>query len=165
MNVCTCGCGKSTRTEWALGHNPRSKPPTKPFDDRYLVSADGCWVWTGSLNSGGYGRHSLPGRRVVPAHRFAYERAHGPIPDGLHIDHLCRNRACVNPAHMEVVTNTENTRRGLSAKLTKEQAAEIKALAGTGVSTYKVARRYGVSATLISLIWNGERWADIKAAA
>lgn len=60
---------------------------------------------------GGYGRLHVEGSKVW-AHRYSYEMLTGPIPDGLVIDHLCRNRACVNPAHMEPVTSRENLRRG-----------------------------------------------------
>jgi hypothetical protein len=70
-----------------------------------------CWIWTGSHDGDGYGRHYLNGS-PCGAHRFAYELLVGPIPDGLVIDHLCRVRNCVNPAHMEPVTNAENVRRG-----------------------------------------------------
>lgn len=65
-----------------------------------------CWIWTGFISPTGYGRSS----RGI-AHRLAYELTHGPIPEGLTIDHLCRNKACQNPAHLELVTAAENTRR------------------------------------------------------
>lgn len=73
-----------------------------------------CWLWTAAIvQSTGYGRIGTGGRHHMnSAHRVAYEMMVGPIPKGLQIDHLCRVRHCVNPAHMEVVTSAENTRRG-----------------------------------------------------
>lgn len=75
---------------------------------------DGCWEWTGSHDREGYGRF-----QHNAAHRAAYERLIGPIPPGLVIDHLCRNRGCQNPAHMEAVTIGENARRGIQHNLLK----------------------------------------------
>lgn len=72
--------------------------------------ASGCHNWTGSLNSKGYGRLMVDNVRRA-AHRVAFQLAGGTIPDGLQIDHLCRNRRCVNPAHLEPVTNRENCLR------------------------------------------------------
>lgn len=72
---------------------------------------DECWEWTASRNHFGYGKFSK-GNSWVRAHRFSWELANGPIPDGLVIDHLCRNTACVNPAHLEPVTHRENVLRG-----------------------------------------------------
>lgn len=72
----------------------------------------GCWFWTDALSKTGYGEFYADGRRQL-AHRWSYEFFIGPIPDGLHIDHLCRNRSCVNPFHMEPVTNRVNVLRGI----------------------------------------------------
>jgi len=73
---------------------------------------NGCWTWTGSLNHKGYGQVSWHGK-VVRAHRIIYFLITGKeVPSNMTIDHLCRNRACVNPDHMEVVTGKENTLRG-----------------------------------------------------
>jgi hypothetical protein len=71
----------------------------------------GCWLWGGTLNNFGYGTAYVMGGRAM-AHRFVYEQLVGPIPAGLHIDHLCRNPSCVNPSHLEPVTQRENIRRG-----------------------------------------------------
>ena len=70
-----------------------------------------CWFWMGYKSTRGYGRF-WDGGRTVQAHRFAYETRVGPIPEGLQLDHLCRVRACVNPDHLEPVTNRENILRG-----------------------------------------------------
>ena len=77
------------------------------FHEKYVVDdVTGCMIWTGS-RSRGYGRLHVGGVPVY-AHRFAYEQFVGPIPDGLVIDHLCRNRGCCNPEHLRVCTNREN---------------------------------------------------------
>lgn len=77
----------------------------------------GCWLWQLSTDPSGYGQIFFEGR-ILRAHRAAYETWVGPIPDGLVIDHVhergCRHRHCVNPAHLEPVTRTENARRGMS---------------------------------------------------
>jgi hypothetical protein len=80
--------------------------------DRFTVG-DGCWEWSGSRSAAGYGNVWVDGRQRY-AHRVMYELLVGPIPAGLQIDHLCRNRSCVNPGHMEPVTSKENTLRGNS---------------------------------------------------
>lgn len=72
--------------------------------------SEGCWRWKGSRGRAGYGGF-WNGERLVPAHRWSYERFVGPIPPGLHIDHLCKNPSCVNPTHLEPVTPRENLMR------------------------------------------------------
>jgi hypothetical protein len=73
-------------------------------------NGQGCWLWTGATSHGGYGAVQWNGQ-VTGAHRVTFELAKGPIPIGLTIDHLCRNRLCVNPDHLEAVSIQENNRR------------------------------------------------------
>lgn len=93
-------------------------------DDRVLTSEeDGeCWVWTGARRGSDmknpYGAFRDEGRQNT-AHRWAYTSEIGPVPDGMEIDHRCRNRLCVNPAHLEVVTMQENNRRRRKSKCKK----------------------------------------------
>lgn len=95
--------------------------PHKPRIDnltRYRVdTTTGCWIWTGPLLPNGYGRASRPMFGTRLAHRVLYIERMGPVPEGLELDHTCRTKACVNPAHLEPVTGAENTRRGWAARL------------------------------------------------
>jgi hypothetical protein len=81
------------------------------FDARWTPEPNtGCWIWIGTLDKYGYGRYSRFHPRL--AHRQSWIREHGDVPDGKHLDHLCRVRCCVNPAHLEPVTCRENLMRG-----------------------------------------------------
>jgi hypothetical protein len=103
---------------------------------------EGCWLWTAQHDRAGYAQFYLTSlRRSVGAHRFAYELLVGPIPDGLVIDHLCRNPGCVNPGHLEPVTNAENIRRGLAGRL-KTHCPKGHPLDGSNVYLRRNGTRY-----------------------
>lgn len=129
MNICE-ECGRETLYKrWCQAHwkqmklygriGGRAIPAT--FIERLWRkserTAEGCRVWTGTSDPGGYGTIKF-GERTWRVHRIAYEMMIGPIPDGLVIDHLCRNRACWWPPHLEAVTPAENSRRGSFATRT-----------------------------------------------
>lgn len=92
--------------------NTAAKDRSGLFDAKFEKTDNGCWNWTAAADKHGYGRFGVPGDKLVLAHVFSYERVHGPVPEGLELDHLCRNPRCVNPEHLEAVTHQENMRRG-----------------------------------------------------
>lgn len=172
--MCQCGCGQPTKTftltnvkrgavkghhqRFVQGHHLRS------YRDEYAIDeATGCWNWQGSIHKRtGYGQYSSPDTSERQAHRAIYERLRGPIPDGLELDHLCRNRSCVNPDHLDPVTREVNIRRGTATKLTAADVVEIRAL--QGVMGYKeIAARFGITNSYVHFIWRRECWKDIPA--
>lgn len=82
---------------------------------RYVVDADGCWLWQGPCYSNGYGKMSREVHGTRLAHRASYIEHIGPIPDGRDLDHLCRKRSCMNPACLEPVSRAMNIGRGYEA--------------------------------------------------
>ena len=99
----------------------RNKPGPRPKDitERFWSKVappdlNGCRIWTASKTLNGYGTLRSGGKntKTISAHRWAYEQIHGPVPEGLELDHLCRHRDCVEVKHLEAVTHQENLRRG-----------------------------------------------------
>lgn len=86
--------------------------------DRKIEKTDTCWVWTGSRDKRGYGRVNVGNGVIRLAHRIIYELYKGKIPKGLVLDHLCMNQPCVNPEHLEPVTQLENIKRAYAIKPT-----------------------------------------------
>lgn len=126
--ACTCGCGepvpaatytcekrglvKGQPRRFIQGHNSTS------LDPAYVVDAAGCWLWQRSLVPGGYGRIEKADGTRLRAHRVYYEKHVGPIPEGHEVHHACRNRSCVNPAHLEALSKSDHrVRHGKSRYL------------------------------------------------
>lgn len=172
--LCMCGCGERTATapltdrprgrvkgkpmRFVHGHNARIR--AKSID--YIVDDNGCWVWQRFLNDRGYGQMwDSAARKNRNAYAVYYERKFGPAPDGLELDHLCRNRACVNPDHLEAVLRSENLRRGMATKLTRIQAVEIHAASHAGESASSIARRHGMAKSAVLYLLHGSTWVDV----
>lgn len=117
----------------------------------------GCWNWKRSLTNMGYARINC-GNNSNLAHRYIYEETKGKIPKKMTIDHLCRNRKCINPDHLEVVSLKENIRRGINIKLNKEIVSEFKILFAEKISMREIGRRYKVSHTAVRHAIRGFTW-------
>lgn len=106
------------------------------FWNKVRVDPSGCWIWLGAKYHNGYGVFCISRGKSVRAHRMAFTELVGPIPDGLQCDHLCRNRACLNPAHIEPVTHQENVLRGMS--VTAENARKTTCAGGHSLVNAKL---------------------------
>lgn len=167
---CQCGCGQktglavqnNTKTgyvkgqpyRYANGHNIHHRKP------KYIVDeVTGCWNWQRS-GVVGYGRIRVDSKTMM-AHRYYYEQARGPIPEGLELDHLCRNRACVNPDHLEAVTGTINIQRCPATKLKPGQVIEIRYLHAAGIPAKLIAPDFGISHSSVLHILKGASWNNV----
>lgn len=119
----------------------------------YVIQENGCWEWTGTISREGYGRKTIRvsgRRRSEYAHRWMYQAKIGPIPAGAELDHLCRNRKCVNPAHLEAVSHLINATRGAATKISDKKVAEIRRRHAAGsVSTRQLAREFRVGKSTV----------------
>lgn len=121
------------------------------------IFTDGCWEWGGCRSKSGYGRARVGGVYVW-VHRAIMEWVVGRrLETAEQIDHLCRNRACFRPTHLEIVTAGENTRRGIVAKLTDQQVAEVRRLRRSGATTVAIAAEFGISNSHVSRLATGQR--------
>jgi hypothetical protein len=124
---------ESAKMTYGTGKSRESGSARIPFQDRYdhftiPEPNSGCYIWMGNLSWNGYGSikvgyKSEGNRKTEWAHRAAYEYFVGPIPKGMDLDHKCRVRCCVNPAHLEPVTRSENNKRGLLPSIIRARAA------------------------------------------
>jgi len=169
--------GLCENCRWAQrqGKDPalrRGLNPPKPLEERYVVTDSECWEWTGTRTNG-YGEAFYNGKKGA-AHRLAYEKWVGPIPEGLLIRHKCDNPPCINPDHLEPGTIKQNAedmvRRGRSgvgeagsrAKLTETQVHQIRDEYEYGVMGYRrLAEKYGVTQTTIKYIVIRKTWTHI----
>lgn len=173
MSLCKCGCGLpapiSTETDrskgWVIGQPKKLIPghfPNKAnrgyrSEDRGYKTP--CWIWLGQTHRG-YGV-ILSRTKRIRVYREMYEEKYGPIPRGLEPDHLCSQKDCVNPDHIEPVTHTENVRRSLKhTVLSMEKAREIRRLASSGATQSSIAVLFGVSETSIWYIVNNRQWKE-----
>ena len=175
------GCGKPRATRgycsahyslWRRHGDPQWNSPRQRFERRIDRSAEGCWEWTGSCCTAGYGILSVDNRPRL-AHRLAYEFYREMIPTGMQVLHTCDNRRCVNPDHLYLGTHDDNMRDKVrrnrcsslkgtespTAVLSEDQVCAIRAeYAACGVSQRVLAARFGVTQSTVSAIIRKVRW-------
>lgn len=130
---------------------------------------DDCWVWRGARNAFGYGifKVEVGSEKKEMAHRWSFKAAGGDIPDGLTLDHLCENKLCVRPDHLEPCTRGENAarakrgERNYNAQLTADDVREIRRRYARGESQRSLARSYGVSQGSVWGVVHGKTWRHV----
>lgn len=153
---CECGCGAKVPGRFKRGHNKLIKAPDYRVEDCGYQTA--CWIWAKALDRKGYGVVAV-GRLMKRAHRVYYAKRHGDASiDSLQLDHLCRVPACVNPDHLEPVTNAENSQRGARAKLCP---ADVHAIRASSAPARVLASRFGVCRETISDVRARRKWANV----
>lgn len=124
--------------------------------DKFSITENDCWEWTGRLSSSGYACSGQYSKHSQVAHKVIYSLFKGEVNNGLQLDHLCRNRKCVNPDHLEAVLPIINVQRGLSVKLNNNDVAKIFELSLSKKQT-EIAKIFGINQGHISKILNKKR--------
>lgn len=155
MKLCACGCGIEVTRTWVNGHHRRKSTVDYVVEDRGYTTP--CWIWQHSLQVKGYGQRRYNGA-VRLAHQVAYEQAYGVIPDGKEVDHLCRQRSCVNPQHLEAVPHVVNLRRARRTRLNETNADAIRKAVASGESRKALAHRYGIAEQTIAAVVHYRSW-------
>lgn len=155
--LCRCGCGGKTNI---ATHTDARNGAVKGRPRRFMKGHQGvkqgpwyverpgplptpCWIWRRSFSGNGYARIWCAGRKYRPAHIVYYERAHGPVPQGKELHHLCRNPACVNPDHVEPVTVVRHRQYDVT-RLSDADVLEIRRL--VGMPCREIGQRFGICA-------------------
>jgi hypothetical protein len=138
-----------------------------------VAKSDGCWLWTASVGSDGYGTFGVSAKECWRVHRLAWTLEHGPIPDGMMVCHRCDVRRCVKTDHLFLGTAMDNNRDCISkgrdlhpagshhplAKLSRHDVISIRQALDSGATKAALARQYGVHKTTVTRIANGMTYA------
>lgn len=118
-----------------------------------------CWIWQGALSKG-YGLMKHPAsNRTISVHKYLFEKKYGRVVESSKVlDHLCNQKACVNPSHLKVVLIAQNIRRSKAAILNEDRVKRVKELVSKGESKASIARGFGVHRNTISDITRGKTW-------
>jgi DNA-binding CsgD family transcriptional regulator len=144
------------------------------FHEKWELSDNGCWEWTGALMGKGYGFLKIPGtRKQIGAHRLSFLIHHGPLPDDALVCHTCDNPKCVKPSHLFAGSASDNLQdmkhkdrhlngaRNGQAKLTDDKVRQIHRMNRKGLSQGKIAKSFGIAQSTVFKILNGQRWEHI----
>ncbi len=144
------------------------------FNSKVKRADGGCWEWVGKRFNTNYGRFSINHTKTVRAHRYAWERANGPIPEGMMICHRCDNPPCVNPAHLFLGTGSDNQQDRVSklrgffgeqhhkSKLTEDAVRAIRLRYAAGeTNKAALARAYGVTGTMVRWVIERRFWKQV----
>lgn len=178
------GCGKPSKSRgWCNTHYERWRKNGGPnafaprasmlerFADKYVVSGNGCWIWTGAKDASGYGHFGVAAGVSKKAHRVSHQMYVGHVPDGLYVCHTCDVPSCVNPAHLFLGTHQANMAdRGKKKRtahgeangksvITKEIAAYIR---GSKLSERALAKELGIHRGTVNAVKSGRTWKEVE---